>query len=41
MMNGVMDSMGWTMGAMAFGCILGVAVLILALFALVKYLRSK
>lgn len=41
MMNGMMAGMGWMMGAMAFGWLLGVAVLILALFSLIKYLRSK
>ncbi len=43
MMNGMMDGsgMGWMMGGMAIGWLLGVVVLILALFALIKYLRSK
>ncbi len=42
-MNGMMgnSSMGWMMGGMAIGGLLGVTVLILAVFALVKYLRSK
>ena len=39
MMEG--NSMGWMMGGMAIGWLLGVAALILALFALIKYLRSK
>ncbi|MEP7057265.1 MAG: hypothetical protein ABI809_05780 [Caldimonas sp.] len=43
MMNGMMDGsgMGWMMGGMAIGWLLGVTVLILAVFALIKYLRSK
>jgi hypothetical protein len=43
MMNGMMDGsgMGWTMGGMAIGWLLGIVVLVLAVFALVKYLRSK
>lgn len=32
---------GWMMGGMAIGWLLGIAVLILAIFALVKYLPSK
>ncbi len=42
-MNGMMNGsgMGWMMGGMAIGWLLGVAVLILAVFALIKYLRSK
>lgn len=39
MMNG--SGMGWTMGGMAIGWLLGFAVLILGAFALIKYLRSK
>jgi hypothetical protein len=39
MMNGMMDGSG--MGGMAIGWLLGVTVLILAVFALIKYLRSK
>ena len=39
MMNG--SGMGWMMGGMAIGWVLAVAVLILAVLALVKYLRSK
>ncbi len=39
MMNGMMD--GYGMGGMAVGWLLGVTVLILAVFALIKYLRSK
>ncbi len=43
MMNGMMNGsgMGWMMGGMAIGWILGITVLILAVFALIKYLRSK
>jgi hypothetical protein len=43
MMNGMMDGSGggWMMGGMAIGWLLGIAVLILAVFALIKYLRSK
>ncbi len=43
MMNGMMNGsgMGWMMGGMTIGWLLGIAVLILAVFALVKYLRSK
>ena len=39
MMNGMMDGSG--MGWMAIGWLLGITVLILAVFALIKYLRSK
>jgi hypothetical protein len=43
MMNGMTDGsgMGWMMGGMAIGGLLGIAVLILAVLALIKYLRSK
>ena len=43
MMNGMMDGsgMGWMMGGMTIGWLLGITVLILAVFALIKYLRSK
>lgn len=43
MMNGMMDGsgMGWMMGGMAIGWVLAIAVLGLAVFALIKYLRSK
>ncbi len=43
MMNDMMrgSGMGWMMGGMAVGWLLGVAVLVLAVFALIKYLRSK
>jgi hypothetical protein len=42
-MNGIMSGtgMGWMMGGMAIGWVLLVVVLILAGFALIKYLRSK
>lgn len=33
--------MGWMMSGMAIGWLLGITVLILAVFALIKYLRSK
>ncbi len=33
--------MGGMMGGMAIGWLLGIVVLILAVFALIKYLRSK
>ena len=39
MMNGMMDGSG--MGGMAIGWLLGIVVLILAVLALIKYLRSK
>ena len=39
MMNG--SGMGWMMGGMAVGWVLAIVVLILAVMALVKYLRSK
>lgn len=43
MMNGMMggSGMGWMMGGMAIGWLLVAAVLVLAVFALIKYLRSK
>jgi hypothetical protein len=43
MMNGMMNGsgMGWMMGGMTIGWLLGITVLILAVFALIKYLRSK
>lgn len=43
MMNGRMDAsgMGWMMSGMALGWLLAVAVLILSVFALINYLRSK
>ncbi len=43
MMNGMMDGsgMGWVMGGVAIGWLLGITVLILAVLALIKYLRSK
>lgn len=43
MMNDMMDGsgMGWMMGGMAIGWLLGVAVLIVALFVLIKNLRSE
>ncbi len=43
MMNGMMDGSGMSsmMGGMAIGWLLGITVLILAVFALIKYLRSK
>ena len=43
MMNGMLSgsSMGWRMGGMAIVWLFGVAVLILAVFSLIKYLRSK
>ncbi len=42
MMNGMMNGsgMGWMMGGMTIGWLLGITVLILAVFALIKYLRS-
>ena len=42
MMNDMMQGsgMGWMMGGMAIGWLLVAAVLVLAVFALVKYLRS-
>ncbi|MEO8936229.1 MAG: hypothetical protein ABI277_15250 [Burkholderiaceae bacterium] len=42
-MNGMMagSGMGWWMGGMALGWVLGIAVLVLAVFALIKYLISK
>jgi hypothetical protein len=39
MMNG--SGMGWMMGGMAIVWLLGTVLLVLAVFALVKYLRSK
>ncbi len=43
MMNGMMagSGMGWWMGGMVLGWVLGIAVLVLAVFALIKYLVSK
>ncbi len=43
MMNGMMNGsgMGWMTGGMTIGWPLGIAVLVLAVFALIKYLRSK
>ncbi len=43
MMNGMMNGsgMGWMMGGMTIGWLLGITVLILAVFALIKYLHSK
>lgn len=44
MMNGMMDGtggIGWMMGGMTLVWVLVVAVLVLAVLGLVKYLRSK
>lgn len=43
MMRAMMNEsgMGWMMGGMVIGWLLGAALLILAILALVKYLRSK
>ena len=43
MMSTMMNEsgMGWMMGGMVIGWLLGAALLILAILALVKYLRSK
>lgn len=35
------SGMGWMAGGMMIGWLLGAALLVLAIFALVKYLRSK
>lgn len=36
----MMDGMGWMMGGMMLVWILGLVVLVLAILALIKYLRS-
>lgn len=40
MMDGMMDGMGWMMGGMGVLWILVLLVLVLGIFALIKYLRS-
>jgi hypothetical protein len=39
-MMGMMDGMGWMMGGMALIGVLAIALLVLGIAALVKYLRS-